>query len=76
MMNMLDKKSMKTMFLKIFSHKGNLEEMTKKCKIWEHVRKREGGVWQNVPNHKLKMRFIMTPTRLDNPLICVKTTIL
>ena len=24
-------------------------------------------IWQNVPNPKLKMRFIMTPTRLDNP---------
>ena len=22
---------------------------------------------ENVPNPKLKMRFIMTPTRLDNP---------
>ena len=33
---------------------------------WEHFVRGE-GVWQNVPNPKLKMRFIMTPTRLDNP---------
>ena len=42
---------------------------------WEHFVRGE-GVWQNVPNPRLKICFIMTPKRLNYPLICVKTTIL